>query len=113
VAPELGTYVCRQCGKCLPCPAGVDIPHLFELEGRYDRQMWDGVVRDPGDYWLRNSLRFWFDNQDRARAAYATLPVQADACTNCGDCEPRCPYHLSIVAKLGHAHYKLTGKELL
>jgi predicted aldo/keto reductase-like oxidoreductase len=23
-APELGTYVCRQCDKCLPCPAGID-----------------------------------------------------------------------------------------
>jgi len=108
-APELGTYVCRQCGKCLPCPEGIDIPRLFELEGWYDRQMWDGIVRDPADYWLRNALRFWFDNQNRARSTYATLPVQADACTDCGDCEPRCPYRLPITAKLRHVHYKLTG----
>ena len=110
-APELGTYVCRQCDKCLPCPAGVDIPRIFELEGWYDRQMWDGIVRDPGDYWLRNSLRFWFDNQDRARAAYAALPVRAVACTGCGECEARCPYHLPVASKLRHAHYKLSGEE--
>jgi predicted aldo/keto reductase-like oxidoreductase len=112
-APELGTYVCRQCDKCLPCPEGVNIPRIFELEGWYDRQMWDGIVRDPADYALRERLRFWFQNEDRARDAYAALPVKADACTDCGDCEPRCPYHLSIVDKLCHAHYKLTGGEIL
>jgi predicted aldo/keto reductase-like oxidoreductase len=112
-APELGTYVCRLCDKCLPCPEDVNIPHIFELEGWFDRQMWDGVVRDTGDYMLRTALRFWFDNEERARAAYAALPVKADACTDCGECEPRCPYHLPIVSKLGIAHDKLTEAKAL
>jgi predicted aldo/keto reductase-like oxidoreductase len=107
-APELGNYVCRLCGKCLPCPEGVDIPGIFTLEGWYDRQMWDGVVREPGDYWMRQSLRFWFMNEGRAREAYGALKVKADACTDCGECEPRCPYKLPIVDKLRKAHYKLT-----
>ena len=107
-APELGNYVCRLCDKCLPCPEDVNIPRIFELEGWYDRQMWDGVVRDPGDYMLRIALRFWFSNEERARRAYAELPVKADACTDCGECEPRCPYHLPIVDKLQWAHDKLT-----
>ena len=76
-APELGTYVCRLCGDCLPCPERVDIPRIFTLEGWYDRQMWDGTVRDPGDYLMRQSLRFWFMNEGRARAAYSALEVQA------------------------------------
>jgi predicted aldo/keto reductase-like oxidoreductase len=108
-APELGNYVCRLCDKCLPCPEGIDIPGIFELEGWYDRQMWDGVVRDPGDYWLRTALRFWFENQERARVAYAALLVKASACTDCGECEPRCPYHLPIVDKLSRTHTKLSG----
>jgi predicted aldo/keto reductase-like oxidoreductase len=112
-SPELGTYVCRLCDKCLPCPEGIDIPRIFELEGWYDRQMWDGIVRDPGDYALRNSVRFWFDNQERALAAYAALPVKTDACTDCGECEPRCPYHLPITDKLRHVHYKLTEAKTL
>jgi uncharacterized protein len=113
-APELGNYVCRLCDKCLPCPEGIDIPRLFELEGVYDRQMWDGVVRDPADFALRNRLRFWFEyNNDRARAAYASAAVKADACTNCGDCEPRCPYGLPIVRKLRHTHAKLSGLPVL
>jgi NAD-dependent dihydropyrimidine dehydrogenase PreA subunit len=94
-------------------PERVDIPRLFELEGVYDRQMWDGVVRDPADFALRNRLRFWFDNQDRARAAYASVTVKADACTDCRYCEPRCPYRLPIVSKLRHAHYKLSGAPVL
>ena len=112
-APELGTYVCRLCDECLPCPEGINIPHIFELEGWFDRQMWDGVVRDPGDYMLRTALRFWFENEERARTAYATLPVKADACTDCGECEPRCPYHLPIVSKLRTAHDKLTVAKAL
>ena len=112
-APELGNYVCRLCDKCLPCPENVAIPRIFELEGWYDRQMWDEVVRDPGDYMLRLALRFWFDNQERARAAYAALPVKADACTDCGECEPRCPYHLPIVGKLRRSHAKLTDAKAL
>ncbi len=109
-APELGTYVCRLCGDCLPCPEGIDIPLVFRMEGWYDRQMWDRQVRDPGDYLMRQTLRFWFINEERAREAYAGVKTQADACTDCGDCEPRCPYGLPIVFKLDNAHYKLTAE---
>ena len=86
---------------------------MFELEGVYDRQMWDGVVRDPADFALRERLRFWFMNEERALAAYARLPVQAGACTDCGECEPRCPYHLSIVDKLRHSHFKLVAAQVV
>ena len=34
---ELGTEFCRQCGYCLPCPSGIDIPIVFRLEGYHDR----------------------------------------------------------------------------
>ena len=107
-AVELGNYVCRQCDKCLPCPENIDIPGVFKLEGWYDRQMWDGVVREPGDYLMRQVLRKWFQNGERARTAYTTLDIKADACTECGQCTPRCPYSLDIIEKLKNVHYKLT-----
>ncbi len=126
-APELGTYVCRQCGECLPCAAGIDIPRVFELEGWYDRQMRDGAVRDPAEYGMRERLRFWFNNKDRAREAYAALPVKAGRCRalrdaddgrrgseiGCSDCAVRCPYGLNIPSKLDYADFKLGGDRLL
>ncbi|MEN3184684.1 MAG: aldo/keto reductase [Atribacterota bacterium] len=109
-APELGRYVCRQCKKCLPCPEGIDIPRIFLLEGQYDRQMKDDVIRNPEEYALRDRLRFWFGNQDYAQKAYEELPVKATACTRCRECEPRCPYGIPIVKKLSIAHGKLTDR---
>ena len=109
-APELGNYVCRQCGECLPCPQGIDIPRIFLLEGQYDRQMQDGVVRDPAEYALRDRLRFWFGNQDYAQEAYSKLSENALSCNRCGECEKRCPYDIAIIRKLNIAHTKLTDR---
>ncbi len=108
-APELGNYVCRQCGDCLPCPEGIDIPHVFLLEGQFDRQMKDGVVRDPAEYALRDRLRFWYGNQEYAQKDYQNLKVKATACTECDLCEPKCSYGLPIINKLKIAHQKLVS----
>jgi len=109
-APELGDYVCRLCGECLPCPEGIDIPKIFNLEGYYDRQMFTGKIESASDYGLRERLRFWLENEDLARERYKKLKVKATACTNCGKCEPRCPYHIPIIGKLKIADYKLGGE---
>jgi len=109
-APELGSYVCRLCDECLPCPEGIDIPRIFNLEGYYDRQMFIGEVKSATDYAMRERFRFWFGNEDLARERYKMVRVKATACTNCGECEPRCPYHIPIRQKLRIADYKLGGK---
>lgn len=111
-APELGKYVCRQCGKCLPCPEGIPITEIFKYEGYFDRQMRDGEVRDAAEFALRDRLRFWFDNKDMAIDKYAALDIKADKCTNCGQCTPRCPYNIEIVQKLRIADYKLAVKKI-
>jgi predicted aldo/keto reductase-like oxidoreductase len=84
-AQELGTEFCRQCGYCLPCPSGIDIPTIFRLEGcgeRYDAVAW-------------------------ASQQYRDLAAQARDCEECGECEPRCPYRLPIRQKLKQAEGKL------
>jgi predicted aldo/keto reductase-like oxidoreductase len=90
-APELGIDICRLCNKCLPCPEDIDIPAALRI-GHLDDQVWYGT-------------------QGLARALYAKLPVKPDACTNCGDCEPRCPYEIPIRWHLRNTWMKLTPPE--
>lgn len=106
-APELGTYVCRQCGLCMPCPQGIDITGLFLLEGLYDRQMGDGNVSDSGQYALKERLKHWFRGEKRAVKTYGEMPIKADACNDCGECVSKCPYGIDIPEKLRNVDYKL------
>lgn len=112
-SPELGTYVCRQCGECVDvCPEGVNIPEMFRLEGVFDRQMRTGEVGDFGDYIMKEQLRFWYQGDEKARREYAALPVKADACVECDACATICPYEIDIPRKLKIADYKLADKEI-
>jgi uncharacterized protein len=111
-ATELGSYVCRQCGKCMPCPQGVPIQEIFLYEGYYDRQMRNGEVVNAAEFALRDRLRFWFGNQELAREKYDLLKTKADGCNQCGVCIPKCPYGIDIINKLKLADYKLAVKNI-
>ncbi len=88
VRKELGTTFCRRCNYCAPCTVGINIPSVFLFEG----------------YLSRYGLADW------ARGRYATLPVKASACVECGACEPRCPYNLPIRQMLKKCVEKLENK---
>lgn len=106
-APELGDYVCRQCGKCRLEDA--DLPRVFELEGKFDQQMFDGRPTSAPDYALRQRLCYWFNNQERAMALYKPLAATVEALLASGRPLPACPYGIDIRRKLSLAHAKLTG----
>lgn len=108
-APELGSYVCRQCGKCLPNERNVPIPAIFQLEGMLDRQMMDNNSHDDEERKLRSSLAFWFGLQKVAKERYAALQVNKDDFASCAAVEPNCPYGLPIVKKLEFVHTKMKG----
>lgn len=78
VKKQLGTDFCRRCNYCAPCTVGIDIPSVFLFSG----------------YLQRYQLAEW------GKSRYSTLKVKASACIECGECEPRCPYHLPIREKL-------------
>ena len=84
VVKELSTNFCRRCNYCQPCTAGINISGVFLFEG----------------YLSRYGLGEW------AKGRYATLPVKASACVDCGVCETRCPYGLPIREMLKKASEK-------
>ncbi len=83
---QLGKY-CRDCGLCMPCPEKVNIPATLRFESFFSV------------YGLKN----W------ARKLYGGLEVKADKCTNCGECQQKCPYNLPIESMLRETHEKLTA----
>ena len=102
-APELGTYVCRQCGAC---PGS--LMHLFRLEGYHDRQMIDYLEHDPADYALRLRLAGWFALSEHAKVEYERVGWdQRELEDAAGLVE--CPYGIDVPRKARLANAKLSG----
>lgn len=76
---------CRECGLCMPCPEGVDIPTILR---------WDM-------YYTFYGIKNWTRDQ------YPKLRTKVNSCTECGECEKRCPYHLPVVRMLKEAGRRL------
>ena len=75
------TIPCTYCGYCMDCPAGVDIPHLFEVYNQYKL----------------------FPNEFRAGINYGKLVRDGkgfEHCTECGVCSPLCPQKIDIPKNL-------------
>ncbi|MFQ6133426.1 MAG: aldo/keto reductase [Armatimonadota bacterium] len=79
---RLGEKFCTECGYCMDCEHGVDIPKNFRL---YNHANLYGL-------------------EDWARRQYAKLEGKADLCTECGECEPKCPQDIPIIAQLKLVH---------
>jgi predicted aldo/keto reductase-like oxidoreductase len=108
-AQELGDYVCRQCPECSVTPGDGVLKRVFELEGKYDRQMDDLRPCDPAQYAMRERLKGWFQGGARAQQAYATLGQPAPRVA--GGTLGTCRYGLDIQRKLRIAHAKLVASE--
>ena len=86
---RLSELYCTGCNYCVPCPHGVSIPHIFQSANyskiygikEYARKSYAEI----GTGWMANAKR-------------------ADACTECGICETKCPQHIEIRKQLKEAH---------
>jgi predicted aldo/keto reductase-like oxidoreductase len=74
LSQELGTRFCRGCDYCQPCPQGISISMAMRLRSHIKRFHAD---------------RFYGQE-------FQSLVARAETCTDCGDCESRCPYELTI-----------------
>ncbi len=110
-APELGDYVCRLCGLCRE--SSFDPEEIFLLEGMFDRQMDDGRVPDAARYALRERLKHWFDQAQKAQQEYAALARKVDPAVDYRGLNIRCPYGIDIDRKLKLAHGKLSAERYI
>lgn len=68
---------CTTCGYCMPCPHGVNIPGVF------------GFVNNA----------HLFDHVEKSKETYPRLIAEgsrASDCTECGECEEKCPQGIPI-----------------
>jgi len=74
IRKELSDPFCQWCGYCVPgCPQEIYMPLVINAES-----MW----------------KLWPHESNVKR--YKDILVAAKTCTDCGDCEERCPYNLPV-----------------
>ncbi len=73
---------CVYCNHCRPCPAEIDIA---------------GVHR------ALDLVRVGGEAAERAKALYAALEAPAADCIECGACQSRCPFGVSIIENMREA----------
>jgi len=84
---------CTGCGYCMPCPNGVEIPHIFQIYN--DSVMYDDV--EAGRMFYQSGMML--------------QPEQlADNCMECGECLEACPQYIPIPDWLKKAHELLGAK---
>lgn len=73
---------CTGCKYCQPCPAGIEIPKIFNMYTYHNV------------YQLTDHAKKMFDEYVKKDGKLS------DACLNCGLCEKKCPQHLQIREEL-------------
>jgi len=82
---------CTECGYCMPCPHGVDIPANFRLYN--EAIMFENFEMAKGEY-------RWFSSQK----------ISAAFCTECGECLSKCPQNLQIPTLMKKIHRELSDE---
>ena len=81
---------CTGCAYCMPCPNGVEIPHIFQIYN--DAIMYNNVQMGRLRYQMTNILK---EEQ------------RGDQCIECGQCIETCPQSIEIPDWLKKAHEEL------
>jgi len=74
IRAEMDTRFCRRCGYCEPCPQGVRISTVMNMQSFWQRMPAERLAAG----WIAEAV------------------AGAGACLECGECEDKCPYNLPI-----------------
>ncbi len=86
---RLSELYCTGCNYCMPCPQQVNIPHIFRMRNyhriyKIEQYAKKGYAEIGTNQWIQG--------------------MRADACTECGLCETKCPQKIKIREQLKESH---------
>lgn len=85
---KVNAIPCTRCAYCMPCPAGVKIPSIFNIYNNYKKT--ESLA----------FLKMQYNNTN------IILPSQrADVCVKCGVCMAECPQKIQIPDRLEEIHH--------
>lgn len=91
-----GLY-CTGCNYCMPCPSGVDIPANFAALNLY--RVWG----------IEGMAKIQYKALGDRKKDGEPAPAWAEACTECHECEEKCPQNIPIPDKLKEVKKTLGG----
>ncbi len=83
---------CTYCNHCSPCPAGIDIAEVTRLLEEANKSYEEYLKANSKD----KSEVVPRCMSSEIQAQYDALPHKASECTQCGECETRCPFGVSV-----------------
>jgi hypothetical protein len=86
---RMADLYCTGCGYCMPCPNDVDIPENFRMMN-YHRMF--GLTEYAKEQYKRLGKKRKRDGE--------IVEAWAEACIECGECEPKCPQNIPIREQL-------------
>jgi len=89
---KLAQLYCTGCAYCMPCPTGVNIPHIFKMMNNYKIY---GIEENSKNGYAEIGTNEWVPGK------------RGDACVECGACETKCPQKLPIIEQLKESHEAL------
>lgn len=89
---KLADLYCTGCKYCMPCPQGLNIPHIFTLMNYHK-------VYGLTDHAKKEYAKLFTDVDTRNEWERAT-GVDVSKCVECGACEGKCPQHIEIMKQL-------------
>lgn len=89
---KLSDLYCTGCSYCMPCPQGVNIPHIFRMMNYYKVY---GIIDYSKNGYAEIGTNEWVPGK------------RSDSCTDCGVCETKCPQKIEIRKQLQESHKTL------